>query len=132
MKKRWLSLLMLLSVCLCSVSGCKKDDTNAVQKLVIDGNDIVYSKADASSQLDLAYAMTIHKSQGSSINHVILVTPKAHKFFLDRNLLYVASSRSRKTLDHVGTYDVVSSALRKSANKSRNTHLKEFLMNRFI
>lgn len=98
----------------------------------IDGNDIVYSKADASSQLDLAYAMTIHKSQGSSINHVILVTPKAHKFFLDRNLLYVASSRSRKTLDHVGTYDVVSSALRKSANTSRNTHLKEFLINKFV
>ena len=46
MKKRWLSLLMLLSVCLCSVSGCKKDDTNAVQKLVIDGNDIVLKVGD--------------------------------------------------------------------------------------
>lgn len=98
----------------------------------IDDKDIVYSKEDVKAQLDLAYAMSIHKSQGSSINHVILVTPKAHKFFLDRNLLYVAASRSRRTLSHIGTIDVVSSSLRKSANIARNTHLKEFLINKFI
>lgn len=98
----------------------------------IDDKDIVYSKEDVKAQLDLAYAMSIHKSQGSSINHVILVTPKAHKFFLDRNLLYVAASRSRRTLSHIGTMDVVNSSLRKSANIARNTHLKDFLINKFI
>lgn len=46
MKKRWLSLLMLLSVCLCPISGCTKNATNAVEKLVIDGNDIVLKVGD--------------------------------------------------------------------------------------
>ncbi len=92
---------------------------------------ILYSKDSIANQLDLAYCMTIHKSQGSSSKHVILITPKAHKYFLDRNLLYVAASRAKMTLDHIGTNDVVSSALRKSANKSRNTYLKELLEDKF-
>lgn len=97
----------------------------------VDGEMIVFDKASISSQLDLAYSMSIHKSQGSAAPHVILITPKAHKYFLNRNLLYVAASRSKATMDHIGTYDVVSSALRKSANLSRNTYLKELLINKF-
>ena len=46
MKKRWLSLLMLFSVCLCSVGGCKKNNDSAVDKLVIDGNDVVLKIGD--------------------------------------------------------------------------------------
>jgi exodeoxyribonuclease V alpha subunit len=74
-----------------------------------------------------AYSMTIHKSQGSSAKYVILVTPKAHKFMLDRNLLYVGSTRAEELMYHVGTVDVVDSALRKSESFSRNTYLMEML-----
>ena len=92
---------------------------------------ILYDKSSIATQLDLAYAMSIHKSQGSSANRVILITPKAHKYFLDRNLLYVAASRAKNTMDHIGTHDVITSALRKSANKSRNTYLKTLIENKF-
>ena len=92
---------------------------------------IVYNKDSLANQLDLAYCMSIHKSQGSASKRVILITPKAHKYFLDRNLLYVAASRAKNTLDHIGTIDVVNSALRKSANTSRNTYLKSLLINKF-
>lgn len=97
----------------------------------IDKELILYSKDELAKQLDLAYCMSIHKSQGSAANNVILITPKAHKFFLNRNLLYVAASRSKKTLDHIGSFDVISSSLRKSANTSRNTYLKQLLENKF-
>lgn len=82
------------------------------------------------NELDLAYCITIHKSQGSSAKYVILITPKAHKFFLNRNLLYVAVSRAKEGLYHIGSVDVIKSALRKSANLSRDTFLKDFLENK--
>lgn len=88
---------------------------------------IPYIGADQLSQLDLAYSMSIHKSQGSAAKAIILLTPKAHKFFLDRNLLYVAASRAKELIYHIGTVDVVNSALRKSANMSRNTTLLSLL-----
>lgn len=92
----------------------------------IDGKTIIYEKGDY-EQLSLAYSLSYHKCQGSGCQYVIMITPKAHKFFLDRNLLYVAETRAKQMVYHVGTYDVVQSALRKSQNFSRNTWLQDFL-----
>jgi exodeoxyribonuclease V alpha subunit len=91
-----------------------------------EGKIIIYERGDL-DQLNLAYALTIHKSQGSASKYVLLVTPKAHKFFLDRNLLYVAVTRAENSLYHIGTVDVVDCALVKSQNFSRNTFLQEML-----
>lgn len=101
-------------------------------KIIIkfDDIDFVFSKADF-NQLELAYAITIHKSQGSAANNVILVTPKAHKGFLNRNLLYVAVSRAKKQLWHIGSIDVLNSTLKKSANFNRNTSLGHLLKDVF-
>ena len=90
------------------------------------GEVIKYNKSEL-DEITLSYALTIHKSQGSSSKYVILITPKSHKFFLDRNLLYVGISRSKKMLYHIGTFDVIYSSLKKSQNLSRKTWLKEFL-----
>lgn len=97
----------------------------------IDNKQIVYTKSQL-NELTLAYALSIHKSQGSSSKYVIVLTPKAHKFFLDRNLLYVAASRAEEKLYHISTTDVISSALKKSQNFSRNTFLKDMLDNNKI
>lgn len=91
-----------------------------------DGKKIEYEKSQL-DELNLSYCLTIHKSQGSSAKYVIMITPKAHKFFLDRNLLYVASSRAKVGLYHVGSTDVIQSSLRKSQNFSRNTFLQGLL-----
>lgn len=93
----------------------------------LDGKLIEYDKSQL-DELNLAYALSFHKSQGSSSKYVIIITPKAHKFFIDRNLLYVASSRAKHMLYHIGSIDVVGSALKKSQNYSRNTWLKEMLV----
>lgn len=93
----------------------------------INNETICIPKDNVIKEIDLAYAISIHKSQGSAAKHVILFTPPAHTFFLDRNILYVAASRSKETLDHIGSISVIGSALRKSANVSRNTFLRDLL-----
>lgn len=46
MKKRWLSLLMLFGVCLSTVGGCKNNDSSVVERLNINGNDVVLKVGD--------------------------------------------------------------------------------------
>ena len=97
--------------------------------LIIDYGDksIKYSKNEL-DQLTLAYAMTLHKSQGSGFKYIILLTPKAHTYMLDRNLLYVAITRTKELIYHIGTMEIVNSSLRKSQNFNRDTFLKDMLI----
>lgn len=78
--------------------------------------------------LDLGYVWTIHKSQGSQAKHVILLTPTSHSYFLNKNLLYTALSRTKLKCYHVGNYLTVNSALKKSMNVKRNTMLSDVLI----
>ena len=71
----------------------KADNTQLIVKY--DELEIYYSKSQLSS-LKLAYSISTHKSQGGQFDIVILVTPKAHTFMLNSNLLYVGESRAKK------------------------------------
>lgn len=53
----------------------------------------------------LGYCITIHKSQGSSIKVVILLTPQAHTFMLNSNLIYVGLTRMKEKCFHLGNVD---------------------------
>lgn len=97
-----------------------------VVKIDFDGNVKEFVKKDM-EQIVLAYAITGHKSQGSQFKHIIMLTPIAHKFMLNRNLLYVIASRGQKSVKHIGDFSVIKSALRKSENLKRNTWLKDIL-----
>lgn len=107
--------------------GIIKEIYNNRTYVDFDGTIIIYEKSDL-SQLLLAYSISIHKSQGSSSKYVILITPKAHKFMLNRNLLYVAVSRAKEKVFHIGSFDTVDYALKRSANFERNTFLKDLLI----
>ena len=91
-----------------------------------DGVTVVYEESDLGN-LSLGYAISIHKSQGSSAKYVILVTPASHKFFLNRNLLYVGCTRGKEKVFHISSPDVVRSAIRKAENFLRNTYLGKLL-----
>lgn len=91
-----------------------------------DGRICVYDKSNL-YKMSLAYALSIHKSQGSQSPYVILVTPPAHVHFLNRNLLYVGAGRTKKALYHIGTIATVKSILKKSENTNRDTWLLEML-----
>jgi len=85
-----------------------------------------YSQSDFDN-LSLGYAITLHKSQGSSIDNVILCTPKSHFFMLNSNLIYVGLTRMRKTCFHLGELDTINKAVLKKENLTRHTFMQRLL-----
>ena len=75
----------------------------------------------------LAYAMTIHKSQGSEYKAVILICSTQHFVMLKRNLLYTGETRAKDEISIIGTKKAVSMAIRDNTQKLRNTQLKEII-----
>jgi len=55
-----------------------------------------YTYDEAISELNLAYAITTHKAQGSEYDHVLVVFDKSIRNFINRNLIYTAASRGKK------------------------------------
>lgn len=95
---------------------------------LINFDDIIvqYSKRDM-DMVKLGYAITAHKSQGSSINNIIVLTPKADTYMLNSNLLYVALTRMKKHCYHLGTMRTVNIAVNKKANLKRNTFMQQMI-----
>ena len=77
-------------------------------------------KANPLSRLRLAYVITIHKSQGSEWDTVVLPISKGFSCMLHRNLLYTAISRARKRVVIVGDPDALATALRREAPPRRS------------
>ena len=67
---------------------------------------------------ETVYAMTIHKSQGSEFEHVILVLPNQLSPILTRELLYTGVTRAKKRLDLFGTEPIISKASRIKTQRS--------------
>ena len=76
------------------------------------------------NDLVLAYAISIHKSQGSEYPVVIIPLLKGHFMMLQRNLLYTAITRGRKKVVVVGEPAAYAMAVRNSESKQRVTHLQ--------
>ena len=78
--------------------------------------------------LDLAYALSIHKSQGSEYKSVIMPLSKNHRN-LSRNLIYTGLSRAKKYCTVIGSYEVIREACDKQADLERGTFLVEEIQN---
>lgn len=78
------------------------------------------------SELELAYALTVHRSQGSEFPWVIVVCHSAHTFILNRQLLYTAITRGKQGVILIGDEKGLKRALRTDAAR-RNTTLIERL-----
>ena len=79
----------------------------------------------------LAYAISIHKSQGSEYPIVIVPLLKAHFMMLQRNLIYTAITRGRKKVFIVGEPAAYGMAVRNAESKLRCTHLREKILAAF-
>lgn len=88
---------------------------------------LIYIPKGSMKNIRLAYAISTHKSQGAQYKIVILITPRAHTFMLNSNLLYVGESRAKKYCYHLGEVRTVNLALKKKENFNRKTMLQEFL-----
>jgi exodeoxyribonuclease V alpha subunit len=62
----------------------------------------------------LAYAMTVHRSQGSEYDQVMIMLPSIHSELLTRHLLYVACSRARKKVILLGSKKVIKQSIKHS------------------
>jgi exodeoxyribonuclease V alpha subunit len=78
-------------------------------------------------ELQLAYALSIHKSQGSEYPAVILVLGSSHYMMLQRNLLYTALTRARKLCVIVGEKRAIALAVKNDKAAKRFTRLAERL-----
>lgn len=94
--------------------------------LDFDGIIVKYYREDM-NMVGLGYAITIHKSQGSSIKNVILCTSQSDIFMLNSNLLYVGVSRTKNRCYHLGSIGAVNNAIKKKANLSRQTFMQELM-----
>lgn len=78
-------------------------------------------------ELDLAYAITIHKSQGSEFQTVIIPILTQHFKMLYRNLIYTGLTRAKKLALFVGTRKAMAMAVRQQDTAQRQTALKELI-----
>ena len=91
-----------------------------------DGNRVVYTKEDLNS-IKHAYAITIHKSQGSEFPHVILPISKNYYKMLYNKLIYTGVSRAKKSLILIGEVISFKMAISNDYSTGRKTSLKEKL-----
>lgn len=80
-------------------------------------------------QLRHSYATTIHKSQGSEYQTVIMCLTKQHSLMLQRNLLYTGLTRAKKKAIIIGDRDALNFGIGNVSNRSRNSELKYRLKN---
>ncbi len=91
------------------------------------GRQVVFYDAGNLEELDLAYAITIHKSQGSEYPAVIVVMHTTHYIMLKRNLVYTGVTRGKKLVVIVGNRRGVMTAIRSSSESERMTALGHWL-----
>ena len=78
-------------------------------------------------ELELAYAITIHKSQGSEYSAVVLPLLSGPSILCNRNLLYTAVTRAQKCVAIVGRQSMVDQMIRNETEQKRYTGLRECL-----
>ncbi len=96
-----------------------------------DGNEVTYSREDLNN-IKHAYAITIHKSQGSEFAHVIMPVSKAYYKMLYNKLIYTGVSRAKRSLIIIGEEDSLKLAINNDYSTNRKTNLKEQIMNKII
>ena len=79
-------------------------------------------------ELELAYAVTIHKSQGSEYPAVVLPLLSGPSILCNRNLLYTAVTRAQRCVAIVGRRNMVEQMIRNESEQKRYTGLKDCLM----
>lgn len=90
------------------------------------GNEKVFTKENA-DELTLAYAMTIHKSQGSEYDSVIMTLTDEAQCMLTRSLLYTGITRAKKQVRLYGTREQINTAINNKDTDKRLTTTAEVL-----
>jgi len=98
------------------------DEVERTLSVQFDGRSVTYERADL-DELVLAYACSIHKSQGSEYPCVVIPIHTQHYVMLQRNLLYTGITRARKLVVLVGTRRALAIAVKNAKTEMRFTRL---------
>jgi exodeoxyribonuclease V alpha subunit len=91
-----------------------------------DGKIVVYDFYDL-DEINLSYAISVHKAQGSEFKCVIVPILTSHYMLLQRNLLYTAITRAREVVILIGSKKAIGMAVNKNIVEKRYTGLQELL-----
>ena len=103
------------------------DEEEKEIKVIIDDREVVYDYSDL-DELVHAYAISIHKSQGSEYPAVVIPILTQHYVLLQRNLLYTGVTRGKKLVVIVGTKKAMAIAVKNNKTEKRYTLLKDRLL----
>lgn len=104
----------------------KVDMEDRIIVINFDGNEVEYDVTEL-DEVVLAYATTIHKSQGSEYGIVVAPFTMQHYIMLQRNLLYTCVTRAKKVLVLIGSKKAIAIAIRNNRISERNTLLAKRL-----
>lgn len=93
-----------------------------------DGRPVIYDFTDL-DEIILAYAVSVHKSQGSEYPAVVIPLLTQHYLMLQRNLLYTAITRGKRLVVIIGTKKAMAIAIKNNKPQMRYTRLRERLVN---
>ena len=104
----------------------KIDKEEEQLEVCFDETPVIYEFSEL-DELVLAYAVSIHKYQGSECDRIILPVHTSHFKLLNKNLLYTGITRGKKLVSLIGTTKAVALAVKNSDSKERYTGLKKQL-----
>ncbi|MBN2851541.1 MAG: ATP-dependent RecD-like DNA helicase [Clostridia bacterium] len=109
--------------------GCIKtiDNDNGFLTVIYEGGREVKYEFNELDQIELSYCITVHKSQGSEYDCIILPLYNAYDALLNRNLLYTAVTRAKKNVYLVGDKGILSKMINNKDTSQRYSGLEDML-----
>lgn len=104
------------------------DEASRYSVLLSDGRFPTWVTDDGPRHLTLAYAVTVHKSQGSEYDTVMMPVSKEMQIMMARNLLYTAISCARKQVILFGELEALGTAMQCAPRKRRSTLIQKTRM----
>lgn len=120
--------------------GCFNGDTGVIKDIQINGSiekvivtfdngmEIEFSGKEEILELELAYALTIHKSQGSEYKTILVPVVSSHKKMLAKNLLYTGVTRAKKNVHMYGQADAMMVGVKNTNTVKRLSKLAEKIL----
>lgn len=109
------------------IKNQKKDEKRNIEEeieITVDyNNKIVKYTPDEFDEIELSYAMTVHKSQGSEFPIVMMPIHSSHEFMNSRNLLYTGITRGKEKVVLIGETEALDKSINKIDNTERNSNI---------
>ena len=109
---------------ICEIVNSKKKEIH----IDFDGNIVKYTPSNFNN-FKLAYSISIHKSQGSEFDVVIIPIVRGYNKMLYQKLIYTAITRTKSKLYLIGNIDALKYAANNDRDDNRRTTIKDYLIN---